>query len=660
MNLNNYKLYIFILNIILPLLIKSFLILLNLGSPDSWNYHASMELFLKSGAIIIWNYWPSASVPQVFASYFSFLLGLPSLIVFKFINLIPDLLISLIFLNKLYKINSNCLSLSNLILCILLQLIPSIAVITIVDGQMDSWAILFSIISIELFIIDKYYYDIISGLSIILAVGLHIFPIFIIPLLLLNVRKFKRIYFIIFGILVGFILHFIFLPLDNINLNLSHVLSLEIDSNNNLIPCNGILYILKNSLGYNPSSLFGFSSPYENMHNYFPLISARLYKLIFIALGMSIVYYLSIKIKYSLYKSSAQCIIVLLLVSFSIGPNYITWPLMFLIFSGHEYYSFLLIIFSTPVLIYIFYSTINWSGAYVPICNLNKLIPYFAETHFSVYLINVINSLLKVTIIELLLIYILYNIINKSKYNILFRSSNIIHNIKIANKIIFICVFMVTIFYTTTVVINSKKIISGLNYNSVNYNKYIINNYFSYGNNYIYTFDLNQDFKGKLVLTFAGNDYYAFIDQNHRITGPFVGSLFNSHHWRLWTFYKPISVVVDDLRKIKLLDNNSSITKYENLIIGITDSKGLSINDKVVIKRTYIGTDEIYKIAGADRKSIALIIIEKCAFSFSILLNYLNINTLTIYIYYYLIWIILSLFTYYKYNMYYRLNNNIK
>ena len=144
------------------------------GSTDAQNYLSAMEELLKGGDNLF-NYYPPSFFPQALGALGGLLSGLPMTAVFKMSHAIPDLILAGWFYLKLTQAGEGRSRRTVYLLTFLLQLAPSVVLVSHIHGQMDSWSILFTVLGVEFFLQQKPAWAFVGGLAMICGTGIKIF-----------------------------------------------------------------------------------------------------------------------------------------------------------------------------------------------------------------------------------------------------------------------------------------------------------------------------------------------------------------------------------------------------------------------------------------------------------------------------------------------------
>ena len=526
------------------------------GSTDAQNYLNAMEALLK-GSDNLFNYYPPSFFPEALGALGGLVTGLPMTAVFKMSHAIPDLILAGWFYMKLVQANGGRASRSIYLLTILLQLAPSIVLVSHIHGQMDSWSILFTVMSLEFFLGEKPAWAFVGGLAMIFGTGIKIFPLFLIPCFYIyRPWRIRHLVSFTLGLAVGFIIYF------SQRFSDPHL----------------VWVITTGALGYQSQALMGIKGiiwPYlEKLPGGAPPLR------LFVVGGLALAYLFALIRRLDLYRSILLALLAVMTVSFHMAPQYLLWPTFLLFFLGMYRTALFYNVGTGALLIFYYYYTRDNSGAYTPLVALHALAPGRPHWFDSPYPLYFLNDRLRGAgiwlVISLSLVSLIVTTLIRQKRRPAAQAGEPADMRLLAHrKSLRLCLAVLAAAYALTLVFTWPSPFRRALGRQIDSDYYRVN-YFSYGRDYLYEVTIPPATRVRLgpaapQFTFSGNDFYAIFQNDTPLQGPYVGRAYPGHHGGVFGYhptshslqFSPGTVArADGEDKFWILDGVGSIDEY--------------------------------------------------------------------------------------------------
>jgi len=507
----------------LPFLLRLLLSWAFYGSTDTQNYLNAMEALLR-GRDNLFNYYPPSFFPEAIGALGGLATGLPMTAVFKMSHAIPDLILSWWFYTKLVERNGGCPRASFYVVTFLLQLAPSIVLVSHIHGQMDSWSILFTVMAVEFFLSEKPGWAFAGGLAMIFGAGIKIFPLFLIPCFYVyRPWRIRHLLWFTLGLATGFGAYF------SQRLSDPHL----------------VWVITTGALGYQSQALMGIKGiiwPYlEKLPGGAP--SLRL----FVIGALSMAYAFALLRRLDLYRSILLSLLAVMTVSFHMAPQYLLWPTFLLFFLGLYRTALFYNLGTGALLIFYYYYTRDNSGAYVPLLHLDALAPtrpHWFDNPYALYLFNDrlrgpgIWLVISLTLISLIVTTLIRRGIRSAPLAAEVADTRLLNS----RRKRVLCVAVLGTAYGLTLAVTWPSPFRRALGRQIDSDYYRVN-YFSYGKDYLYEVSIpaaasERPGQASLRFTFSGNDFYTIFQNGVPLPAPFVGRAYPGHHGGVFGYHR--------------------------------------------------------------------------------------------------------------------------
>ncbi|HWA08458.1 MAG TPA: hypothetical protein VG838_03235 [Opitutaceae bacterium] len=503
----------------LPFLLRLLLSWAFYGSTDTQNYLSAMDALVK-GWDNLFNYYTPSFFPEALGVLGGLLTPLPMSAAFKMGHAIPDLILSAWFYTKLVQANGGRPKRSIYLLTVLLQLAPTVVMVSHLHGQMDSWSILFTVIAVEFFLCERPAWAFAGGLAMIFGAGIKIFPLFLIPCFYLHRPwRLRHLAWFSFGLAAGFVVYF------SQRFSDPHL----------------VWIITTGALGYQSQALMGIKGiiwPYlQKLPGGAPSLRS------FVLGGLALAYLFAFVRRLDLYRSLLLALLAVMTVSFHMAPQYLMWPTFLLFFVGMYRTAVLYNVGAGSLLIFYYYITRDNSGTYVPLVALDRWAPARPHWFDERAMLYLFNDRLRGPgiwwIIALSLLSLVGTILWQQRRSgrpspddgadrRLFARPGILRT----------GMAVVAVGYGLTLLFTWQSPFRRLLSRQVDA-AYVEKNFFSYGSDYLYEVTMPVAAAREAPqFTFSGNDFYVILQNGSPLAGPFVGRAFPPHHRGVFS-YKP-------------------------------------------------------------------------------------------------------------------------
>lgn len=537
------------------------------GSTDTQNYLNAMEALLR-GYDNLFNYYPPSFFPEALGAMGGLLGGLPMTAAFKMSHAIPDLILSGWFYTKLVAANGGQPSRRILLLTFLLQLAPSVVLVSHIHGQMDSWSILFAVMAVEFFLQARPAWAFVGGLCMIFGAGIKIFPLFLIPCFYLY-RPWRIQHLVAFslGLGAGFILYF----------------------SQRFSDPQLVWVIVTGALRYESQALMGIKViiwPYlEKLPGGAPPLR------LFVFGGLALAYLFVLWRRLDLYRSLLLVLLAVMTVSFHMAPQYLLWPTFLLFCTGLYRTAVVYNLGTGALLIFYYYYTRDNSGAYTPLSSLDALSPARPHWFDSPYSLHIFNDRLRGPGIWWVIAGSLVSLlVDTFRRRAEAKALSIDHAIFAHPRSLKTALAVLVTGYVVTLAFTWPSPFRRMLSEQLDAD-YFRQNYFSYGRNYLYEVTLPADAIGPnstdaIAYAFSGNDFYMVFHGNGGVEGPFVGRAYPGHHGGVFGYkalvhtvdpHRPSARTPDGSIRFWILDSIGSIDDYRLPQFTLKDSAAMPV-----------------------------------------------------------------------------------